>query len=163
MRTMRFTAPRSGVQTGLGWLVMGFVAWLVGIYLFFGIGWSLSNILLPQLGRQLSEYMSFTVGGVVFGTLLGVATGLVFANRVGSFRRWVLFSIIGFVIGSPLAYGIAVVRDDIIAAMSGGAVIGLTVGIAQWSVMPRVPHAGWWVVANVVAFAAAFACAFALS
>ncbi len=81
----------------------------------------------------------------------------------GLWLRWVLASSAGLVVGGFVAvvvfvfviFGAAldVVGGTLLSAVLG-AVLGALLGIAQWLVLRRqISRAGWWVLANTVAFA----------
>ncbi len=81
----------------------------------------------------------------------------------GFWLWWVLASIVGFAVGGFVAIvvfvfvifsaALDVVGGTLLSAVLG-AVLGASLGIAQWLVLRRqVSRAGWWVLANTVAFA----------
>jgi NhaP-type Na+/H+ or K+/H+ antiporter len=157
--------PRAPAWREAGvWVVGAFVAWLSAIYLFFNIIWSVGDALSRPVGSQFGNLIAFALGGVVCGAILGVAAWLMLRLLAGSLGRWVLVSTTGFTLGTVAGFSIAMamLRDDAVGVLLGGAVIGLGLGVAQWSVLRHLPRARWWIVANVLAVAAAFWCAFAL-
>jgi hypothetical protein len=74
---------------------------------------------------------------------------------------WVVLSAAGFGIGATIT-GQLVGRYDIGWVMGGAAVMGLTLGLAQWAVLRQLPRAPLWILANTAGVAAAFWCAWAL-
>jgi hypothetical protein len=69
----------------------------------------------------------------------------------GLWLGWVLATTVGWVVGFALCEGF---KDFVESFRSDGAVIGVSIGIAQWLVLTRrINHAGWWVLASTIGFA----------
>ncbi len=147
-------------RIGLTWMAGAFVAWVIGIYFFFGIGWGLAEALKRTIGTPLADTMSFIVAGLVFGAILGVSAWVVFQRWASSLRAWVVLSAVGFGVGASALAGVEALMHNDIFPIGGAAVIGLALSTAQWMLLRRMPQAGWWIVANTIGVALAFWCAF---
>lgn len=138
-------AARSQLTTdernlGLRWIVAVVAGWAIGFF----------------FCEALEEFLStFFVDGLVIGSAMGIAQGLVLRRRIAPFIPWVVVSIAGFGIGKFVADAVGPALPGVAAAALSGVVIGLSVGIAQALVLlRRFAQVWWWVVANVVAWAA---------
>jgi hypothetical protein len=64
---------------------------------------------------------------------------------------WVLATTVGWLVGFAICEAFKAFLESITA---DGAVIGVSVGIAQWLVLRgRIGRAGWWILATIVGFA----------
>jgi len=99
------------------------------------LGWLLGNLILPGLAI------------VTAGILVGIFQWLVVQGRVIRPWRWALATVAGWSIGYLLAFfGIPPELE-----IFEGAVIGLSTGIAQWTILRREVHwAGWWIIFSII-------------
>ena len=127
----------------LQWVAAAVVGWVIGFYLCEAFKTFVSTVF---------------VDGVIIGSALGIAQGLVVRRRFAPIGWWVLLSIVGFGVGKGLPDAANAGLSGVVGYGLTGAVIGLSVGIAQWFVLQRrVPQPAWWVPANVVAWALGWA------
>lgn len=139
MTSMKLQLTQAERNLGLQWVVATVVGWGIGFFV-------------------CEAFKAFLAGlsadGLVIGAFVGIAQGLVLRRRIAPMGWWVLVSIIGFGVGKfagevavqgmPTGVGHAVT----------GAIIGVSIGIAQWLVLRRhVARAEWWVWANIAAWA----------
>lgn len=125
---------------GLPWVVAVVAGWVIGFW----------------LCGAIQEFLStFFIDGLVIGSAVGIAQGLVLRRQhIAPFVPWVALSIIGFGIGKFVSDIIGQASTNPAAIMLGGAVIGLLVGLTQSVVlMDRFARAWWWIGANVLAWA----------
>ena len=116
-----------------------------------GLGWA--------LGWRLSfagpGYLGIWVIGLVTGAILGVCQALILRPFLKSSGRWVLATIfgwmLGFYLGAELAANLGL-TELVFGVVTGGGV-GLVLGMVQWLVLrTRFRGAGWWVLANTLAW-----------
>jgi hypothetical protein len=138
------TPPRTSAERSLGLQWVGAVVsgWAIG---FFACEW-------------LEEFLSTAfVDGLVIGTAVGIAQGIVLRKRIAPAGWWIVVSIVGFGIGKLVSDQIGQALPGPVGMVLGGAAIGLSAGVAQWLILSRrYSHAGLWIGANVVGWAAAW-------
>jgi hypothetical protein len=139
-----------GWGTWLAWLlsstvglaVGGALGGVVGVAVFFTTG--------LVMGGPLALFFMGIAGSVAVGVaIVGIAQGFILRRQISA-GWWVLASMVG------LAVSLALVFTVVFALNMGavGAVVGASVGIAQWLVLRRrVYRASWWVLANTVGVA----------
>ena len=67
--------------------------------------------------------------------------------------RWVLATSVGWVVGFAACETIRAIAEFLAHPPTDGAVIGISIGIAQWLVLKgRVHRAGWWILASIIGF-----------
>ena len=134
--------PRTAAERTLGlqWVLAVVIGWVIG---FFVCEW-------------LEEFLSTAfVDGLVIGTAVGIAQGLVLRKRIAPVLPWVALSIVGFAIGKLVTDLVGQAVPEPLGVVLGGAVIGLSAGMAQWLILRRrFPQAGWWIGANGLGWAA---------
>jgi hypothetical protein len=95
-------------------------------------------------------------GTALLGVSIGIFQWLVFRKYAVKVNSWIWWSAIGSVIGFAFIPGR-------IGALGVGAMIGMTIGIAQLNVIKwRVKEALIWVLANIFGFSLGFATIFSL-
>ena len=120
-------------------------------------------VLATFVGSVVGVVVGVAVLGPVLGAVglagAGVMQWLVLRQQLSQSGWWILASSVGLAIG--LVVGVAVSAaggDDAAAAVVSLAVLGVSVGIAQWLVLRRqVSRAGWWILVNVVGLAVGLA------
>lgn len=130
--------------SGLG-LIIGFA-----VYFAFVVGFA-SEL---SVGLQI---VSAVVCGAILGAAIGIAQWLVLRRQVFQPHHWLIASIVGGSVGGTVALVIRVIvlADSTISFLGnlviGGAIVGISLGIAGWLVLRRhVSRAGWWVLASAV-------------
>ena len=122
------------------------------------------------LGRVIGNYIyvdgvrHITEDYLYMYTLVPIAGFVTGAFQFGVLRRylpcmggWVVTTTAGWVIGGCLALvpGWLGWTDPLLTVRLACAVMGLTIGVAQWLILRRrVSRAGWWIAANVVGWGA---------
>ena len=136
----------------------------------------------PEFAGHVLGFAVLAIGlGAIEGLIVGVAQANVIRRRVPALRAWVTATVVGAVIawtlgvlpatvtsllGSEPATSDAPVSDalQILLAIPLGVVTGAILGFPQWRVLKRhVARAGWWVVANALAWACAMPLVFAIA
>ena len=113
-------------------------------------GWAVGFFLCEALKAFVS---TFLVDGLIIGTFIGIAQGLVVRRRIAPMRWWVLASIAGFGVGLAAGEALALNLSAQVAGVLTGVIIGTALGIAQWLVLRRrLTQAWWWVLANIAAW-----------
>lgn len=134
--------PRNAAERNLGlqWVLAVVIGWAIG---FFVCEW-------------IEEFLSTAfIDGLVIGTAVGIAQGLILRKRIAPVVPWVVVSIVGFAIGKFVSDLVGQASPGPLGMVLGGAVIGLSAGVAQWLILRRrFPQAGWWIAANVLGWAA---------
>jgi hypothetical protein len=125
---------------GLQWVVAVVAGWAIGFF----------------LCEALEDFLStFFVDGLVIGSAMGIAQGLVLRKHITPMLPWVVISIIGFGIGKFVADAVGPALPGVGAVLLSGAIIGLAVGLVQSVILrQRFSIGPWWIVANVLAWAA---------
>ena len=136
--TSQFTAAERNL--GLQWVVAVVAGWAIGFF----------------LCEALEQFLTtFFIDGLVIGSAMGIAQGLVLRRRIAPLIPWVVVSVIGFGIGKFAADAVGPALPGMAAPVVSGAIIGLSAGIAQSLVLlNRFSRVWWWVAANVAAWAA---------
>jgi hypothetical protein len=113
--------------------------------------------------------------GALVGIVIGVSQWLVLRSHIRHSNRWIIATIAGALVG----WMVGVKASIFLALVTGlgtrglslpiffegvvllGAWVGLVLGFAQWFVLQaNFPGAGWWIPANMVAWALGLAVAF---
>jgi hypothetical protein len=108
------------------------------------VGWVLGWLVLP------------TISVVTAGVGVGVMQCFVLYRRIPRAWHWILATAIGWLVG--LVIVIPVVPPGM--GFLSGALMGATVGTAQWLLLRhQVDLAGWWIVVSVLAWSTALSLA----
>jgi hypothetical protein len=111
----------------------------------------------------MAQVVAAVLAGAVEGAVLGLAQGLALHRYLPTLsqRAWVVVTALGAMAAYLLAM-IAVALGDfaqrhMVLLVVGGVVLGigflLSIGLPQWLVLRRhLPKAGWWMLANAVAW-----------
>jgi hypothetical protein len=143
MASIKLVSAQAERNLGIQWVVATIVGWGIGFFVCEGLKPFFYDI--THLGGD----------GLIIGGGIGIAQGLVLRKRVASMRWWVLVSIVGFGLGKLIGEAVAQGMPAALGHGLSGAVIGATLGLAQWLVLRRhVSRADVWVLANVAAWAA---------
>jgi hypothetical protein len=134
--------PRTTAERNLG------LQWVVAVV----IGWAIGFFVCEWLEGFLSTAF---IDGLVIGTAVGISQGIVLRKRIAPVVPWVVLSIVGFGIGKFFSDSVGRAAPGPLGMVLGGAVIGLSAGVAQWLILRRrFPQAGLWIGANVLGWAA---------
>ena len=67
--------------------------------------------------------------------------------------RWVLATSVGWIVGFAVCETLKAIVEFLAHPPTDGAVIGISIGIAQWLVLKRrINRAGWWILASIIGF-----------
>lgn len=126
------TEERPREQPSFDWVL--WLKWVLASTL----GW-VAGVLLPVTG-------AFPVG-----TTVGIAQWLVLRPIFKQAGWWIPASALGWALGQILITAVVPIPNTFLQ----GAVLGGTLGIAQWLVLRRWVHrAGWWIVLGAVGWSA---------
>ena len=99
------------------------------------------------LGWFVGGIIASPLSIVISGFLVGIFQWLVLQGRIAHPWRWIFSSFCGWTIGYFIIFSGALREFELF----DGAIIGLTVGIAQWVVLRSELHwAGWWIIFSVI-------------
>lgn len=114
--------------------------WLLATTLGWGLGWALS-------------------AEAAVGAVIGIGQWLVLRRLVNEAGWWIWASTVGWVAGWAIIVSGVIIPPEtsLVASLIAGAVIGASLGLAQWLVLRRfVAEAGWWIPVNVAGWSVAF-------
>jgi hypothetical protein len=123
---------------GATWVVATVVGWAIGFF----------------VCEALKAFVStFLVDGLIVGTFIGIAQGLVVRRGIAPLGWWVLVTIAGFGVGLAAGEALALNLSGPVGDVVTGVIIGAAVGIAQWLILRRgLAQAVWWIPANIAAW-----------
>ena len=127
---------------GLRWVLATSVGWVVGFA-------------ACETLRAIAEFLAHPpTDGAVIGIFIGIAQWLILKGRIHRAGWWILATIIGFGLGKAVGDAVAQAVTGALGFGLDGAVIGSSLGVAQWLVLRRhVAQASWWMLASSVAWA----------
>lgn len=161
------------VEFLVGFGVLTLIGWAVGLVALFGIGWAVGGALfsmfdIPDNGSVVTIPMaaamavSFALGGIGTGAVVGLLQGVVLGERVGGVGRWLRAS----AIGGGLGFGLGLAMVLAIASLAGvdmdgnasfvliplvALIAGGILGYSQYRLLrERYDGASWWIVASAV-------------
>ena len=152
------------------WIVTTTIGWIVGLALGSATSYTIAFIFHENFGFQL---WWVGVSGAMAGASVGMMQWLILRRQLSRAGWWVLASMVGGAVGFSLVgwfpldptvgfglIGLVGRLGDVTVAAVLGIQIGAPVGIMQWFVLrQRFFRAGWWILANIIGFAAGFAAA----
>jgi Na+/citrate or Na+/malate symporter len=134
------TLTLSGAERDLGlrWVLATMIGWLVGFAVCEVIQGFLSTLF---------------VDGLVIGTAVGIAQGLVLRPWIGSMTRFVVATIVGFGVGRAIGDLVSGSAPAVVHVVITALLIGGCVGVAQWLVLKsRASGSISWLPATIVAW-----------
>ena len=149
-RLINTERAQAGWRFWLWWVLASTAGLLVGLVVVAYVGYPYAAG--PSSKNSEAFVVVFALAGAIVGASLGIAQWLVLRRRVSRTGWWMLASTAGGLVG--FAFDGMVLRI-MFAAPEGdlafAALIGASLGIAQWLVLRRrVSRAGWWVLASTV-------------
>ena len=139
---MKLPSTQAERYLAIQWVLASIVGWGIGFFVCEGLKPFFYDI--THLGGD----------GLIIGASIGIAQGLVLRRRMAPMGWWVLVSVLGFGVGKFLGEAAAQGMPAVVGSALTGAIIGASVGVAQWLVLRgKVTGVGWWVAANVVGWA----------
>jgi hypothetical protein len=146
----------------LAWVALNFISILIA----FAIYWALISLVKEAVGGTIQvegqahiteDFLLPYIFRPVLGLVIGVLQYILLRLHLPRMGWWIVATILGWLlglIGSRLLYSSLYRPFDQSALWIEvllTALIGLSMGIAQWLVLrQRVPQAGWWIVANLI-------------
>lgn len=108
--------------------------------------WVLASTLGWVAAVLLPTNIAFT-----FGAAIGAAQWVILRSLFRQAGWWIVGSTVGWALGQVLITAVFPVQDMFLQ----GAVLGGTLGLAQWLVLRRWVHrAGWWIIVSAVGWSA---------
>jgi hypothetical protein len=170
-------APKVNLSFLLGWVLANIVG-LPALSLPYDIGYFLLGSLViigDGMPIGLTEHafilIILALSGALLGVWLGVMQSLPLKARMVQSGRWIGVSSLGVAIGAPISWLVYLwfLESPIVdrpgsiyglyfsfgyAHLIFGVLLGLTIGVPQWSVLQQQFHgAGWWIILLPVCFA----------
>jgi hypothetical protein len=103
------------------------------------------------LGWTLSAFLAPNIGPVIAGFAIGILQWVILQNYISNAWRWSIATGVGWAIG--LAIILFTIPQEL--GLLYGAILGLTVGIAQWFILRQdVQRSGWWIAISVIGWTA---------
>jgi hypothetical protein len=152
----------------LGWLFAGVITFSISIFISLVVDTFVFNevfggtIVVDGQTRITEDYMLAYAFIPWFGIIIGLMQYLLLNLRIKTSRWWILTTTIGWsfvFLGLGFRYtplGTLRIPEQVWYFALGGLILGLFVGAAQWVILRgHLPHAAWWIPANVVGFGVA--------
>ena len=118
------------------------------------VGWGVGFFVCEAIKPFLYDITHLGGDGLVIGAGIGIAQGLVLRRQFAPMGWWVLVTAVGFGLGKLIGEAVAQGMPAAVGHGLSGALIGASVGLAQWLVLRRrLPRAEAWVLASVAAWA----------
>lgn len=157
MTTITNERTSAGWSLWLQWLIASTAGVVISGLLALSAMWSASEAVANALG----ETAGFMMLGAMLGTALGAGASIAQLVVVQAYvtrpAGWLLGSLIASLASGSLG-GLLIQTAGWNAGVAiFGALLGLSVGVAQWlALRGQISRAGWWVVANGAGFALFF-------
>jgi hypothetical protein len=133
----------------------------VGSFLLMGIAIASDGGSVPSIWYVFTFFIS-AVSGALIGACLGFIQSLPLKMRISQSGKWIAATSLGVAVGAPLSWLVFIwmLESPFFNRLSGllffflyqdisfGALLGLSVGVAQWFVLKQhIRRAGLWVIA----------------
>jgi hypothetical protein len=115
------------------WLGATLIGLIAGLVVFIVVG-----SLLGEAGEEAPPVIFGLVLGTIFGTAFGVAHWLFLRRYLPGTRGWVPATIVAFALAAAIIFGLLNPENSessLLLRMSHAAVVGLSLGFAQWLVL----------------------------
>ena len=150
-------------HASLGWNFV--LRWMAANAVGLTFGRIVGQLFGIMTGGIAAMFAGETPGGLVFaatiGAVIGIAIGfaqlVLLPKPIRLFQRWLLLSgagwALGFAVATSIASSLGAAIDKTAAELMSSAVVGASIGLAQWlSLRAWLPRAGWWVPVNVASW-----------
>ncbi len=125
-----------------------FLAWLAT-----ALGFPFGGVLALSLAGPMDDVVSAALGGILAGAVAGTGQWLVLRHYLGIDVIWVVATASGLALGNTVGVVLTGAGTDIGDLLVTGAVAGIAVGTAQWTLLrERFRYAGLWVPVLAVAW-----------
>ena len=106
-------------------------------------------IMATTLGWLIGSIFFIGIPVVMSGATISALQWAILHQRIHKAWRWAVYSSAGWIVG----YILFVILHASNMGVLAGPLIGLTVGIAQWTVLRKeLNWAGWWVIISIMAW-----------
>lgn len=153
---MKTSQNQTGWNFAARWVAITTVTFIITTAIAFTSMWSIVWRLLEGLDQPAAALISSAWVGALMGLGLGIGQAIMLRDRGIKPMRWVVGSILGGAAGFAL---FSVLTSDgnsptprLQLVMMAGALAGLGIGLAQWTVLRRLPNAPAWIAVTVAAF-----------
>ena len=132
----------------------------------FVLGALLSTYLMGSIARPVSQLAAGLVYVALYGAIIGVPVATaqlialrrealsrrawVVAGAVGTGGGYALASVVGELLGNAIDPSVPLIVGEGTIEVASGAVLGLAVGVAQWSALQRIRMSASWIAASVI-------------
>lgn len=169
-------APRWERDVWWRWVLANLVGEFIGLGIAGALGAGMALLFSQATGVIATIVMglALVVAAIAEGSVVGLAQWRVLHRPLPTLtqRSWVVASALGSLIAWVVGMTLGALGGDLIGAGDGatglifgallGPLVGALLGVAQWWMLRRyVQRAGWWVLANAVAWTAGMAIIFA--
>jgi hypothetical protein len=143
---MEHDTPQPGWGLWAVWVLANAISWLVGM----GLTYLIGLVVQPLTGGM--RIAAWGIGGMVTGSVFGITQWFLFRPMKDRLlgrqaNWWVAATILGW--GAALAVVTGMDAGGVLGYTVSGAVVGISVGIAQWFVLRlHARRAEWWGLAN---------------
>ena len=122
------------------------------------IGIMTGGIAVMLAGEAPGELVFVATIGAVIGMAIGLMQRVLLPQLISLFRGWLLLRRggwpLGFALATSIASSLGATIDKTVGELMSSAVVGASVGLAQWlSLRAWLPQAGWWIPVNVASWA----------
>ena len=132
---LRYSAARAGI-----WVLAAAAGCVAGFIVAAGVGGALSDALEPRVGIPLTDAAVVLLFGAVLGAGIGGARWLLLHAGGLPTARWTLASVVGMMIGYPLAIGALELLPELdqpLVGLAFGFCAGAATALLEWLIASR--------------------------
>jgi hypothetical protein len=132
---LRYSAARAGV-----WVLATAASCVAGFIVAAGVGGALSDALEPRVGIPLTDAAVVLLFGAILGAGIGGARWLLLHAGGLPTARWTLASVVGMMIGYPLAIGVLELLPELdqpLVGLAFGFCAGAATALLEWLIASR--------------------------
>ena len=137
----------------LRWVVLVSLAFMVATALAFTSMWSIGDVLLQRFSTLPAALVSGAWAGGLMGLGLGIGQVIMLRGAGVNTTRWVVYSALGGAAAFALFAVVTAEGDSMrtsLALLAGG-LMGVAIGVAQWSLIRHRASAVIWIVTTTIA------------
>jgi hypothetical protein len=122
-----------GCEFSIRWAIYSLLGFTVGIVGFVAVG-----VFAGDTIDSLPKFVFGVVLGAIFGSSFGIAQWRVLRRRLRPVAAWIIATIVGFVIGGAIIFGLMNGSEPdtmLLTKLAHGFLLGASLGVAQWLVV----------------------------